>query len=373
MLRRIPWFVLLVLAALGLIFSACVVATPAGAPAAQEPAAPAEEAAAPTEAAAGEPAEAEAPAPAESGEPVRVALMLPGPITDGGWSQLAYEGLQTLGEEEGFEVAYSENIAQADIPEVTRGYADDGFDLLIGHGFEFGSAFLEIAPDYPDQFFFATTFQPQEDIPANSMYVDAAYYDAAYSAGALAALLSESKTVGFVGGGDNPTQRGMMNAFILAAEETVEGTSGLGVVTGDYNDAAKGREAAATMVGNGADVIWHAADVTGLGAIEGAVAGGATVLGCYSDQTEVAPENIGASLVMDLANMVQKLGHDVRDGTFAAGTEWRPSVAEMWHWSWNDGEGDHNPQIIPDETWQQYETIWNDLAAGNIDFPIVTE
>jgi basic membrane protein A len=256
---------------------------------------------------------------------------------------------------------------------VTRGYADDGFDLLIGHGFEFGSAFLEIAPDYPDQFFFATTFQPQEDIPANSMYVDAAYYDAAYAAGALAALLSESQTVGFVGGGDNPTQRGMMNAFIQAAQDTVEGTNGLGVVTGDYNDAAKGREAAATMVGNGADVIWHAADVTGLGAIEGAVAGGATVLGCYSDQTEVAPENIGASLVMDLANMVQKLGHDVRDGTFAAGTEWRPSVAEMWHWSWNEGEGDHNPQIIPDETWQQYQTIWNDLAAGNIDFPIVTE
>jgi Lipocalin-like domain len=46
-------------------------------------------------------------------------------------------------------------------------------------------------------------------------------------------------------------------------------------------------------VGNGADVIWHGADVTGLGAIQGAVAGKAKVLGCYSDPTSPAP-NIGA-------------------------------------------------------------------------------
>jgi basic membrane protein A len=319
----------------------------------------------PVEESAQEAAPAEEAVAEMTDEVVEVALLLPGPITDGGWSQLAYEGLQTLGEEEGFEVAFSENIAQADIPETTRGYADDGFDLIIGHGFEFGSAFIEIAPDYPDQLFFATTFQPQDEIPANTQYVDAAYFDAAYAAGVLAAMMSESKTVGFVGGGDNPTQQGMMDAFIAAAEE--HGAQGLGVVTGDYNDAAKGREAAATMIGNGADVIWHAADVTGLGAIEGAVASDAKVLGCYSDQTELAPEAMGASLVMDLGPMVQKLGHDVRDGTFAAGVEWQPTVNEMWHWSYNNGQSDHNPDVIADVVWQEYGQVWDDLAAGNID------
>ena len=351
MLLRTGWSTLLIVLVLaGLILSGCGGVAPAPAPVEEpaQPAAPAEE------------------APAEmTGEPVQVALLLPGPITDGGWSQLAYEGLQALGQEEGFEVAYSENTAQADIPETTRGYADDGYDLIIGHGFEFGSAFVEIAPDYPDQYFFATTFQPQEEIPANTQYVDAAYFDAAYAAGALAALMSESKTIGFVGGGDNPTQQGMMKAFIAAAE--AEGAQGLGVVTGDYNDAAKGREAAATMIGNGADVIWHAADVTGLGAIEGAVASKAKVLGCYSDQSELAPEAMGASLVMDLSNMVQKLGHDVRDGAFAAGTEWQPTVEEMWHWSYDGGQSDHNPDVISDAVWQEYGQTWDDLAAGKID------
>ena len=290
---------------------------------------------------------------------VSVALLLPGPITDGGWDQLAYEGLQELKSQKGFKGSFTENIGQSDIAEITRGYADDGYDLIIGHGYEFGSAFIEIAPEYPNQFFFATTFQPQDNIPANVQYVDAAYYDASYAAGALAALLSKSHVVGFVGGGDNPTQRGMMNAFISGAKNTVPGSTGLGVVTGDYNDAAKGRESAITMIGNGADVIWHAADVTGLGAIEGAVASNALVLGCYSDQTGIAPNHMGASLVMDLNKMVQKLGHDVANGSFAAGQEWQPKVSEMWHWS--AGGRDHNPAIIPNDLWKQYLQIWNAL------------
>jgi basic membrane protein A and related proteins len=298
----------------------------------------------------------------------KVALLLPGAIADGGWSQLAYEGLVELGRDNRFQIAYAEDISQARIPEVTRGYADDAFDLIIGHGFEFGSAFLEIAPDYPSIWFFATTFAPQENIPDNLQFVDAVYFDAAYSAGALAALLSENHVVGFVGGGDNPTQQGMMRAFIAGAENTVPATMGLGIVTGDYNDAAKGREAAATMIGNGADVIWHAADITGLGAIEGAVASQALVLGCYSDQTHLAPGHMGSSLVMDLAAMVVKLANDVRDGSYRGGIEWQPTVKEMWHWQ--AGGGSYNSDIIPNDVWTQFMQIWEDLAAKRIQYDI---
>ena len=31
--------------------------------------------------------------------------------------------------------------------EVARGYSDDGFDLILGHGFEFSSALLDIHTD----------------------------------------------------------------------------------------------------------------------------------------------------------------------------------------------------------------------------------
>ena len=62
-----------------------------------------------------------------------VVLLLTGVITDGGWSQLAFNGLKALGP--GFKTAYAENIGLAQMQEVARGYSDDGFDLVLGHGF----------------------------------------------------------------------------------------------------------------------------------------------------------------------------------------------------------------------------------------------
>ena len=122
-----------------------------------------------------------------------VALLLSGVITDGGWSQLAYNGLKELKARYGFKTAYAENISIAQMDQVARGYSDDGFDLVIGHGVEFSSTLLEVAPDYPGQHYFVTTFLPQPEVPRNIMFVNMGYFGAAYGAGVLAALISEKK------------------------------------------------------------------------------------------------------------------------------------------------------------------------------------
>ena len=309
--------------------------------------------------------------PVFAAKETRVILLLSGTIADGGWGQHAYEGLKSLEAKPGFKIGYAENVSQAQIPQVARGYADDGASLIIGHGYEYGSPLLEVAPDYPETAFFVSSFLPQPSVPANILYADLAYFDAAYAAGALAALISDKKAVGFVGGGDNPTQQNMMKAFIAGAEKTVAGVKGVGIVTGDYNDAAKGKQAAATMIGNGADVIWHAADVTGLGAIQGAAqTAGVKVLGCYSDQTELAPKTMGTSFAMNLAGMVTTVAEDVAAGRFKGGTEWKPTVDKMWMLEAGAGK-DHNPDVIPAETWTKFLTVWNDVAARKIDVSAV--
>ncbi len=296
----------------------------------------------------------------------RVALIMTGPITDGGWAQLAYEGLAELGNRDGFEVAYAENVKQASITRVVQGYADDGYDLIIGHGYEFGSAFIEIAPEYPDQKFFASTFKPADTVPSNTGYADLAYYDASYGAGALAALISEKKqAVGYVGGGDNPTQQRMMKSFIAGAERTTSGIKGLGIITGDYDNAGRGRESAITMAANGADVIWHGANVTGLGAIQGGVSAGAKVLGCYSDQTSLAADKMGTSFVMNLGWMVQQMAEAVAANTFPSGQEWQPKVTDMWSLKAGD-KGDHNSDVVSDAAWSAFQKIWDDLGTGSI-------
>ena len=295
-----------------------------------------------------------------------VALLMSGVITDGGWSQLAYNGLKELQANFGFKTAYAENITLAQMDQVARGYSDDGFDLVIGHGVEFSSTLLEVAPDYPGQRYFVTTFLPQQEVPRNIMYVNMGYFGAAYGAGVLAALISERKqAVGFIGGDDDPNQQRIKKAFIAGAQRTVPGIRALAIITGDYDNAAKGREAASILIGNGADVIWHAADVTGLGAIQGAVAGNVKVMGCYSDQTDLAPNNMATSFEMNLGGMVISIAKEVAAGTFAGGVEWRPPVNQMWLQKCGKN-GDHNPRLVSADAWKTFQNVWSDLAAGRI-------
>jgi basic membrane protein A and related proteins len=297
--------------------------------------------------------------------PASVALLLSGSITDGGWGQLAFEGLRDLAHS-GYKTAYAEDISLAQMQQVGRGYADDGFDLIIGHGFEFSSAMMDIAPDYPAQKFFVTSYLPQSAIPPNILFVDLEFFDAAYAAGALAALVSEKKiAVGYVGGEDDPTQQRMRRAFIAGAQRTLPGLKGLAIITGDYDNAAKGKEAAATLIGNGCDVIWHAADVTGLGAIQGAAAAGAKVIGCYSDQTDLAPDRIVTSFEMNLRGMVKTTSEAVASSTFAGGRQWPRSVDQMWLLKCGV-HGDHNPHLVSPAAWAAFQRIWSDLAARRI-------
>ena len=322
--------------------------------------------AAPAEPEPAEPEPAE-PEPAEPA-PVRVALVMSGSINDGGWNQGAYGGLDAL-TGQGFDTAFTEDVAQADIPSTVEGYALDGFDLVIGHGFEFGTTVSELAPEYPDTHFFATTFTPDPsvELSPNLTFVDAQYYTISYAAGALAALQSESGVVGIVGGGDNPTQRTMILAFKAGATETVDGVEALDVLTGSYDDPQLGREAATAMIGQGADVILHIADTTGLGAIEGATEQGVAVIGFYQDQTQTAPDLMLTSFRMELANMVEFLGQNVGSADYPAGAEWAPSTEFMWTFTF--GGADFNQDLVSADVWSQFESIFDQVNSGAISVP----
>ena len=305
---------------------------------------------------------------AEDAGPARIALVMSGSINDGGWNQGAYEGLDAL-TSQGFDTAFTEDAAQADIPSTVEGYALDGYDLVIGHGFEFGTTVSELAPEYPGTNFFATTFIPDPDVPlsSNLTFVDAQYYTISYAAGALAALQSESGVVGIVGGGDNPTQRTMILAFKAGATETVDGVEALDVLTGSYDDPQLGREAATAMIGQGADVILHIADTTGLGAIEGATEQGVGVIGFYQDQTEAAPDLMLTSFRMELVDMVQFLGQNVGSADYPAGTEWAPSTEFMWTFTY--GGDDYNADLVSSDVWGQFESVFEQVNSGAISVP----
>ena len=107
----------------------------------------------PAESAATSAASSEAAAEASSeaaAEGLKVALLMSGAANDQGWNQTAYEGTQKACEKYGCELAYTENLEAADIAAAFADYAANGYDVVIGHGYEFGDPALEVAATYPD-------------------------------------------------------------------------------------------------------------------------------------------------------------------------------------------------------------------------------
>ena len=85
------------------------------------------------------------PVHAAKGKGLKVALLMSGAANDQGWNQTAYEGAQKACDKYGCELAYTENLEAADISAAFADYASAGYDVVIGHGYEFGDPALEVA------------------------------------------------------------------------------------------------------------------------------------------------------------------------------------------------------------------------------------
>ena len=146
-MKKLKWLFVGILV-LGLLLSAC--APEQAPPEAEEPA---------VEEPAEEEQEAEEEEPAEeAGVPFRVAVVMPSSINDLAFSQSMYDALlkvqEEMGGEEAMEIVYSDGMFVVDdAAAALRDYAAQGFDLVIGHGSQYGSSLQEIAPDFPETSF----------------------------------------------------------------------------------------------------------------------------------------------------------------------------------------------------------------------------
>lgn len=90
-----------------------------------------------------------APTATASAEPLRIAIVAPSASTDLAFSQSIVEGVGALGSDVEVEITDGIFIVE-DAAMTIRGYAQDGFDLVIAHGSQYGGSLQEIAPDFPD-------------------------------------------------------------------------------------------------------------------------------------------------------------------------------------------------------------------------------
>lgn len=253
------------------------------------------------------------PVQAANGEGLKVALLLSGAANDQGWNQTAYEGAQKACEKYGYELAYTENLEVADISAAFADYASAGYDVVIGHGYEFGDPALEVAETYPDTKFICTEADASADNVAS--YVMACE-QTAYVEGIIAASTSESGKLGAIGPIPGDSLVKIINGYEDGAKSVNPDIEVQTAWTNSFVDTQLAQEAAKAMIDNGVDVIKHCANACGNGAMTAAVEAGIWCQGDSYDQSSLAPDNILDSAIYNLDVVIDTALGSVADGSF---------------------------------------------------------
>jgi basic membrane protein A and related proteins len=248
---------------------------------------------------------------------LRIAIVLPGSASDKGFNESAAKAASELEAKFGAEVAVAEMTQPPAFEQTLEQYGSAGYDVIVGHGFEFGEVVARLAPRYPRSYFFVTN-NPVVAGP-NFKGLQPASNESAYLAGAVAASISKSKKIGAVGGFAFPVITVQIEAFEAGARATDPSVSVSVVYLDTFDDVTKGKEVGSSLVASGVDVLYHIADSAGLGVIGAAKESGVFAIGWGNDQYEVAPSSVATSQIVDQKEMIVRAIEAWRRGELPEG------------------------------------------------------
>lgn len=244
----------------------------------------------------------------------RVALVTPGTITDDGWNSYAFEGLGRIERELGAVTRHFQTKSPTEFESTLRGFASDGFDLVIAHGHEYGDAAVKVGALFPETRFLVTSGAVNA---ANVTSIDFGIDAPARLAGMLAASLTKSKKLGCIGGMEIPPVVGAFDAFRAGAQEIVPDVEVVVSWVGSWEDAAAAYQATRAQIGRGVDVLFHDADAAGFGVFNAAEEAGLLAIGCNKDQNAVKPATVVASVVLEIPKAFLAVASEVKEGRFS--------------------------------------------------------
>ncbi|WP_418593406.1 BMP family lipoprotein [Ponticoccus sp. (in: a-proteobacteria)] len=219
---------------------------------------------------------------------------------DKSFNEAAYNGAQRWADETGGSYRDIEIQSEAQREQALRRFAEAGFNPVVTTGFAIADIMGKVAADYPDtKFVNVDGFLPE--VPDNVLITTFQEHQGSYLVGMLAAMASETDTVGFIGGMDIPLIRHFGCGFAQGAKAVNPDIKIVANMTGTtpaaWNDPVKGSELAKAQISQGADVIYAAAGGTGVGVLQTAADEGIYSIGVDSNQNHLHPGSVLTSML----------------------------------------------------------------------------
>ncbi len=288
----------------------------------------------------------------------------------------AYDGGERARRQLGVITHYIEPGEGSDREAGLRLLAAEGMNLVVGVGFIFTDDLTQLAKEYPTIDFAGVDYSVGTDAngapippPPNLAALRFREEQGSYLVGAIAALVSKTKKVGFVGGMESPLIEKFEVGYRAGALHVCPRCEVIvqyaGVTPDAFRNPGRGKELALSQYGQGVDVIYHASGSTGLGVFEAARQTGNLAIGVDADQYAEAPGHVLTSMVKHVDEAVFDAAKLVTEHRFTGGI-YQLGLAEH-------GVGyvydEHNRSLIPDSVHTRVEQLRADIIAGRIQVP----
>lgn len=318
-------------------------------------------------------AEGDAEADGETAETKRIALLLSGNLGDMSFLDSANNGTSEIAATYGAEVKVIEMGSDATKYETNvLDASDEGYDIIIGSGWQLQEPFQNVAQDYPDIKYII--FDAAVDYTAgdysNVYSISYKSNEAAYLAGIMAANMSETGILGFLGGADGAVINDFMIGYIEGAKSVNPDIKVICGYVDDYSDSPKCKEMALAQYNQGADFIFTAAGASGIGTLEAAKETGKYAIGVDSDQAmlykDSDPEQaelIPASVMKNVDATLVRAYEKLLDGTLPWGEEESLGLSDG---AVGLSDNEFYQKLVPDDVKKQIEEASDAIAKGDI-------
>jgi basic membrane lipoprotein Med (substrate-binding protein (PBP1-ABC) superfamily) len=154
----------------------------------------------------------------------------------------------------GAQISHVQTKTPAEFEENFRQYGAQGYDLVIGHGFEFQDAAVRVAPEFPKTLYITTS---GNTVRKNVAGIQFAFEEASYLAGILAAGATKTGVIGAIGGTELPPVKRSFAAYTAGAHSLKPSLNVLISYVGNWDDVSAGKRTGARTNGAKSDVIFR--------------------------------------------------------------------------------------------------------------------
>lgn len=247
-------------------------------------------------------------------DPIEVAALFTGAVTQGNWDPPGYAAFDKMVKKYDFKPSYIENATYEKAPAILRQLASRGVKMIICHSSGYSAAIQEVAKEFPNTQFVLYSYAASTGDLKNYTAWSVNWDEYGFVTGAVAAASSKNKHIAIISGEEIPSAKRAQEFTIKGAKSLVGDIKVDTVYTGSFTDVAKAKEIATGVIARGADVLLPSADLADVGTQQAADEEEAHTIGAYMDQSAAYPNAVITSTVLNFDKAYDQMGELMSTG-----------------------------------------------------------